>query len=68
MPYAKWGLPTKDTDVFALRSMEGNDVMKVFLIDIIISLSLESDLSLYKIAPRIWNKAKLFYINFKTYL
>ena len=45
MPYAKWGLPTKDTDVIALRSMEGNDVMKVFL-DIIISLSLESDLSL----------------------
>ena len=52
MPYAKWGLPTKDTDVTALRGTEGNGVMKVFL-DIIISLSLESDLSLYKIAPRI---------------
>ena len=32
MPHAKWGLPTKDIDVFAMRGIKGNDVTKVFLV------------------------------------
>ena len=44
MFHVKSGLPTKDIDVIAVKDIEGNDVMKVFL-DIIIDLSLKNDLS-----------------------
>ena len=44
MSHVKSGLPTKDIDVIAVKDIEGNDVMKVFL-DIIIDLSLKNDLS-----------------------
>ena len=41
MQHAKWGLPTKDIDVFAMGGIKGNDVTKVFL-DVYLLPSLRS--------------------------